>query len=194
MRVAIFLCVASLLASCASNPYPASSPYYQIPSGSQIELKQSLSIPPDRARVYLQHGKVVSASEKNRYAPHCWFLSQKLSEDGQVIQPDTFVITSTYKSQDLVQNFSNQMLASNSLYVDWKGAIELSSHHRISGGGDALMAVDYISELRIHSDKQPDIQRMGCSHWDDPSMGNYLTLDQMQSALGDIALIVIDKH
>lgn len=194
-RILFLIWVLSILTACASGPYPVTSPYYWIPTGSRIELSQPLTIPPNTARVYLQYGKVVSPKEKDRYQPNCWFLSWKLLESGQTIQPDTFVVQSTQKSQDVVQNLSKIMLASRSMEIDAGVGLGFGvgiGNNRGVFAGQAPLAVEYTTTLQIHSDKNPDIKQLACSHWDDPSGGEHLTVEKMQQALGTIARIVTD--
>ena len=191
MRTLILGCSICWLAACASGPYPISSPFFVIPAGSQIEVKQELTIPPNHGRVYLQYGKVVSAKEKERYQPHCWFLSWKVLETPQVIKPDTFTVVSTQKQEDIVQRASYLKLASNSP----RGSV--GTGISIGGvmdplGGDAPLAAEYITQIHIQSDRQPDIRMLECNHWDDPSSGEHLTVEQMQAALGQLATIIIN--
>ena len=188
----------SILTGCASGPYPITSPYFRIPAGSRIELNQPLTILPKTARVYLQHGKVVSPAEKDRYQANCWFLSWKVQETAQTIAADTFLVKGSLKSEDLVYNLSNVMFASQSLQADITADVGVGIGIGIGVGqnrglfaSDTPMATEYTTTLQIHSDRQPDIRQLACSHWDDPSSGEHLTLEKMQKALGNIATIIV---
>ena len=174
MYKVILLLVLTTLVSCASGPYPVSSPYYRIPEGSRIVLKQRLTILPNRARIYIQYGKVVTAKEKDQYYPNCWFLSRKLLDTPQVIEPGVFTITKTKKYED---------------HVHRNNFIQLAGLNVVSDGG--LTAIKYTTELSIHSDKQPDIFRFSCSYWEDPLDAEHLTVEQIQRTIGDIAAIEI---
>ena len=103
MRKLLLLFPVLLLTACATGPYPVTSPYYQIPSGSQVILKQELTIPPNQARVYFQYGKVIKERDKDKYYPHCWFLSWKSRDTAQTIKPDTFTVIKTQKYENVVQ-------------------------------------------------------------------------------------------
>lgn len=190
----ILVIVTAITQGCASGPYPVTSPYYQIPPGSQLVLHQALTIPANRARVYLQYGRVVSEKDKDRYQPNCWFLSWKLMETHQNIEPDTFVVVRSAKAEDYVKTVSNIKLASRSIRVEsGSGAsIGISSGTGVFGG-DAPMATVFTTQLFIQSDKQPDIQMLECSHWDDPSSGEHLTVQQIQDALGSFATLQIPQ-
>ena len=191
MRMLILGCSICWLAACVSGPYPISSPFFIIPAGSQIEVNQQLTIPSNSGRVYLQYGKVVSAKEKDRYQPHCWFLSWKVLETPQVIKPDTFTVVSTQKQEDLVQRDLRLKLASNSPRASAGIGITIGGTMDPLAG-DAPLATEYITQIHIHSDGQPDIRMLECNHWDDPSSGEHLTVEQMQAALGQLATIIIN--
>lgn len=182
----------SMLTACASGPYPVSSPYYQIPTGTVIELNQPLTITPNSGRVYVQYGKVVTPKERERYHANCWFLSWKVLETDQTIQPDTFVVKRSQKDQDIVQNHSAIKLANLDLQIAVGAGIETGSGNGIGILANASpMAAIFTTTLDIRSDRQPDIRQFACSHWDDPSGGEHLTVEQMQNTLGNIASIII---
>jgi len=177
MRKLVFLLfVIATLDGCATGPYPVTSSYYRIPAGSRLLLKQTLTIPPNRARVYIQYGKVVSAKKKDQYYAHCWFLSSKVLDTAQIITPDTFIVTKTQKYEDDVQIQGTYLLA---------GLHGVTGTH--SDGGPT--AVEYSTTLTIHSDTQADIIQFVCSYWEDPLDAEHLTVAEIQKTLGDIATI-----
>ena len=191
MRTITLIYLDVYLTACVSGPYPVTSPYFKIPTGSQVEIRQPLTIPPNRARVYLQYGKVVSEKDKDRYQPHCWFLSWKILEMPQIIDIDTFSVVESQKDEEIVRNAPNIKLASNS--PRGSAGVGISTGGIMDPlGGSAPLAVVYTTQIHIHSDRQPDIRMLECSHWDDPSSGEHLTIAQMQSALGQLATIRIN--
>ncbi len=167
------------LAACATGPVPVSSPYFRIPDGSKLVLKQELTIPPNAGRVYIQYGKVVTPKEKDDWHAHCWFLSWDVLERTQVIKPDTFIITHSQQLEDVAMRETSWQFAASQIGI---GMTE--------GGGP--MALVYSTEMRIHSDRQPAIRRFVCSHWEDPLDAKHLTVAQMQKALGKIADIQLN--
>lgn len=186
--------IVSFMAACASGPYPITSPYYQIPAGSHVEVTRALTIPPESARVYFQHGNVISPSEKDNYQPNCWFLSWKVLEAAQTILPDTFLIKGSQKSQDFVHHLANIKYASRSGQVNIDVGVGIAVGNGMNFlAGDRPVAAEFTTTLQIHSDKQPDIRQLACSHWDDPSSGKDLTVEQMQQALGSYVAIKIDN-
>lgn len=180
MRTMLLVLLVVSLAACSSGPYPITSPYYVIPAGSQLVVKQELTIEPNAGRVYIQNGKVVTPKEKNQYYPHCWFLSWVVTDAAQTIKPDTFFITATRKNEDIVQSTSTKYLAAATAISGVFGA-----------GGGRPTAIEYSTELTIHSEKQPDIRRLVCSYWENPEDARHLTVADMQKTLGEIAEIKI---
>lgn len=181
MRTIILFPLAAILIACISDPVPVTSPNYRVPANSHIHLNKTLTILPYSARVYLQYGKVVTPKELDQYYEHCWFLSWKVLETSQTIEPDTFVIIETQQNEDYVKLPTRVQLA----------AISFRFADTDPGGGPT--AIEYLTEFYLHSDKQPDIRRLVCNHWGDPAMGEHLTVAQMQSALGDIAQIKLKQ-
>ena len=179
MRSVILFPLFAALAACSSGPYPVSSPYYHIPAGSKLVLKQELTIPPNAGRIYIQYGKVVTPKEKDNYHAHCWFLSWEVLDSAQVIKPDTFIITNTQQLEDVVTRQVSHQFAMNGLGIG------------MYGGGSPL-ALEYSTEFRIHSDLQPAIRRFVCSHWENPDDAKHLTVAQMQKVLGQIAEIQLN--
>ena len=169
------------LTACATGSYPVTSPYYRIPPGSQVLLKQALTIPPNQARVYIQYGKVIKAKDKEKYYPHCWFLSWKSLDTEQTIKPDTFTVIKTEKFENVVQTPTWYQ------YAGIYGGIGLGMKQ-----DDGPTAVEYTTQLTIHSDTQPDIRQFACNHWDHPVDGEHLTVAEMQKALGKIVEIKLN--
>ena len=179
MRSAIIFPFLLVLSACTTGPYPVSSPYFQIPPGSKLVLKQELTIPPNAGRVYIQYGKVVTPKEKDSYHAHCWFLSWEVLDTTQLIKPDTFIVTNSQQIEGVVMRDINIQLAMNGVGIGMN-----------EGGGP--MALEYSTEMNIRSDKQPAIRRFVCSHWENPLDAKHLTVAQMQKALGQIAQIQLN--
>jgi len=167
------------LSACATGPVPVSSPYFRIPAGSKLVLKQELTIPPNAGRVYIQYGKVVTPKEKDDWHAHCWFLSWNVLDQAQIIKPDTFTITQSQQLEEVVQLETPKQFA----------AIRVGFGMHQDGGPMALV---YSTEMRIHSDTQPEIRRFICSHWENPVRANHLTVADMQKTLGQIAEIQLN--
>ena len=174
MRNLILFLSFALFTACASRPYPVTSPYYQIPKGSRLILKQPLTIAPNKGRVYIQYGKVVNSMRPDNYYPHCWFLSWTIAPTETIIHPDQFVVTASMKNESYVSQQTPLMFASSGL------------SDRL-GMAASVTAIEYLTQLTIHSDKQPDIRQFVCNHWEDPLDAKHLTVAEINQALGDIA-------
>lgn len=174
MKKLLLLIQIMLVSACISGPYPVSSPYYQIPAGSHLILKQALTIPPNTGRVYIQGGKVVSNEEKDQYYSHCWFISWKISDTPTLISPDDFLITSSQKDEYYVNRQKPLLFASAGIII--RSVMSVGA-----------TAIEYSTELTIHSDNQPDIRQFVCSHWEDPADAQHLTIAEINKTLGNIA-------
>ena len=182
MQRLFFIALLLSLAACSTGSVSVSSPYFRIPAGSKLILKQELTIPANAGRVYIQYGKVVSPKEKENFHAHCWFLSWDVLDRAQVIKPDTFIITHSQQLEDVVSRRVVHQYAMNGLGLGFGD----------SDGGP--MALVYSTEMRIHSATQPAIRRFVCSHWEDPNDAKHLTVAEMQKALGKIAEIQLNSR
>lgn len=88
LRKSIILIFFVLLSGCS-----AFSTNY-VPAGTKIVQHQALTIPTGNAHVFLQYGKITTASKVNRYESHCRFEVNNLSAiPPQVIEPGTYSVT-----------------------------------------------------------------------------------------------------
>ncbi|MGD8784446.1 MAG: hypothetical protein PVG75_08400 [Thioalkalispiraceae bacterium] len=178
MKKTFPLIVLLLLSACQSGPYPESSPYYRIPIGSELVVKQVLTIPANQARIYIQSGKLVSYTILDQYQAHCWLLSWQLQDKNQIIQPGKFIITQVRELEEFVSKQGDMLIASNNM----------AALRDMSNGATA---VEYKTALTIHSDSQPNIRKLVCNHWEDPADARHLTLAEIRTALGDLMEIKI---
>lgn len=158
-----------ILCGLAACNYPQS--YSEIKPGTKLVIHQTLTINAGSARVMLQHGKIISLRQLEAYQPRCWFIAQQVKSSSQKIIPGVFSIKRVRQHDEIVQvPVSGYPLASM-----------LSSA--------SLTAVDYATEFDLESTQQSGINRLICSHWEDPDDANHLTAKQINAALGDYASI-----
>ena len=174
------LFIVLMLSGCQSGPYPESSSYFRIPTGSQLIVKQALTIRANTASVYLQDGKAVTHSQIDQYNAHCWFLSWKVVEQNQVIKPGQFIVTGVRELEEFVYRQGEIYLAGN-------------SRSGLRGMTNGATAIEYKTELTIHSDEQPDIRKLICNHWEDPADARHLTLAEIRTTLGALVDIKLKK-
>lgn len=173
MRIIIPL-LGFMLASCQYvPPRDIGSPFFSPPAGSQLRLTRPLTIPANDAGVFIQDGKPQYSSWRlNRYYPHCDFELHTRASQERVIEPDTFTVIRTVRATE------NVLLAP---------AIVAS----FGGSGDGPPGENYMTTLYLHSDRQADVFRMTCQHWEDPSEGKHLTVQQIRQTLGDLFVLTI---
>lgn len=135
----------------------------------QLTLNQDLTIPGQSAGIYLQHGKVVTETENDQYYPNCRLEVRYPQDKPQTVTADTFTIYRVKWLEEDVLLHSNQY-ASN-------GMLPVSSS----------TADDYVTTLYLRSERQPDVTRLICSYWEDPTgFAEHLSVKQIRNALGKI--------
>ncbi|MEJ2345371.1 MAG: hypothetical protein P8076_07700 [Gammaproteobacteria bacterium] len=173
-RIALFL-VPVLLGGCqalARND-AAYSRSHDLPAGSRVVLDRALKMPVGRRSLHVQHGEVTRYRNLNIYDGYCELVLKTLSDTPRVIKPDTFTVTRFHQQIDYTQ--SSMRTAPNLRLVAMGG-----------GNGDAegdMGDVPFQSVMRLHSPRQPDVERLTCTIWATPSEGDYLTVKEMQDTL-----------
>jgi len=171
MRIYLLAC-AGLLAACQATVSNESSPYFDVPLNSKLTLKQAVEIPPNQAGVYMQDGKVLPKSLIDQYYPHCRLEISELSTTTQKVEPDTFNIYRISYDED----YSSRELR-----------FAASSNFILVGGGASSQS--YATLMYLHSTRQPNVVRMVCQHWEDPTDAQHLSILQMRKAMGDIVTL-----
>ena len=179
MKRIIFLVIALLATSCSMLPPQVPTTIKErLAVGSTLKLNQSLQIPEDRLYIYIQNGRVMPIKNFNTvdvYSPYCMLYLKEETRQPHTVMPDKFTITKI---------------------IEWEGYYSLRNRYQISrlvkvaterdAGIDIIM---YATILSLHSDKQPDIKQMVCGHWDEQSIVEPLTLEQLKTALGSLMTI-----
>ena len=175
MRTGILLVVILYtFTGCQTGPYSVASSSYDIPSGSHLILKKALTIPANTSRIYIQASKVITPSQKDSYHPHCWFLSWKLLDSPQSIEPDTFIITHSAK-------FEEDYAQTPKLYA----SLTKPGLMKVLDGSVTML--EYKTKLTISSEKQPNIRQLICNRWEtEPTDARHLTVKEIRDTLGDV--------
>ena len=154
-----------LLASCQSvQPYDENSRFYQVPAGSRLTLNKQVTIAPNLARTYFQYGKQISKKQIEKYQPHCYLLLSTLSENEQLVQPDTFTIHKV--ERDFIVSADQQRYAGASMNMFDTSLVE------------------YVNIYQLSSATQPNVLSLNCLQWSDSSDRLYLTVGEVRQALG----------
>ena len=168
-RILILAFSLMFLLSCTStstrNLIPAYAPT------AKLVLNQDLTIPANTTGIFIQGGTVVTASGRDQYHPNCRLIVRDLKSTPQVVKTDQFDITHIKFNEDYVSTASPR-------YATAGGLIQLAS------GGPSPQ--DYATLFYLTSSKQPNVTKLVCAHWEDPTLANHLTPEQIRTTLGDI--------
>lgn len=135
-------------------------------NNSVLILLKPITIPASFASIKIQFGNLSQGKQLDKYHANCNFELRKIVEHDVIVEPDTFTIYQVRYDETYVQNN----------YIRYASLADI-------GGDETPMAIEYSTELYLKSDKQPDVFRMTCSHWEDPSFPQHLTLQQINSTL-----------
>ncbi len=168
-KSSIIFTLTLILGSATTLAIAAPANTETIRAGWQLSLNQTLTIPPQSAGITLQDGKVASEIEMDQYYPNCRLEVRDPQDKSQTVTADTFTIYRVKWTEEDVLLHSN-MYASN-------GMFPISSS----------TADDYTTTLYLRSEQQPNVTKLICRHWEDPTgFAEHLSLKQIRSALGEI--------
>jgi len=178
-RLAMLAAIALLCACQSAYVGNEDSPYYTVPIGSKLVLREGITIPPQLAGVFLQGGQIKPLSQINQYYPYCKFELWKLSDQPQTIRPDEFTITK------VTQEITHSVSAGN---VQLAGvSVGIGMH--IGLGEDGASVQTYATRLNLRSEKQPEVFRLSCGQWAYPATGQHVTIKEMRQALGEVFVL-----
>lgn len=154
--------------------------YYAVPVGSSIVLNQEVTISGDQVATYVQNGELMSYDAVNKYYPNCKFEIYTMSEQPRTVEPDAFEII---KVVDEIESSSI------------KKSIQLAVRGNAYAFGmlDRSHVFNYATMMYLKSEKQKDVYRMTCQHWEDMRDDRYLTVAQMRQAMGDVFTLEIKE-
>ena len=152
--------------------YPASI-ISGITAGSVLELHREITIPADRASIFIQNGEVLPHAAVDQYRLHCKWESRLRSPQAQRIDPDRFIIQQLQVDDDYT----------------WLSPLP-KKDMRLVLASDGPSPQNYAIVMHLYSAKQTAILRLVCSHWEDPVDARFPTLEQINLTLEDIARII----
>jgi hypothetical protein len=174
ITLALILFVVIMISGCQSFiKLQAWPPPYSLPAGSTIVINQELSVAENSVSVWIQYGEVVDRKDIDVNYAHCYFELYSLQSIERVIKKDIVTIRKFVNTREYVYN----------------GALLYASLAQVNGDSGAPMAEIYTTNIYLQSDKQPDLYRLVCALWEDPASGRYLTVNQIQEALGNIVTL-----
>lgn len=159
--------------------------FYAVPVGSVLMLNQEVTIAGGQVAVYVQYGELMSYKDVNKYQPNCKFEIYTMSEKSRNVQTDSFEII---KVVDEIE--------SSSLKNDVKLAVfdfSVGKNHLAMGMLDHSLVFNYTTMMYLSSDKQKDVYRMTCQHWEAIMDDRYLSIAQMREAMGEVFTLKIKE-
>jgi hypothetical protein len=202
-RVVLFsatLLLGALVSGCGMSLKNVPSSIKQlVPVGSRFVLNQPIEIPQDRRSTYIFRGKVVSYKDVDIYYPHCQIMMHKISGQARRIAPDSFELTKVNEWEDYtsiqptrvasLDVADSRITGGIGVGVGVGGGGGISVGVGVGSGGPSL--IKYATILSLRSAKQPEVKEMVCLHWGDRGQIDFLTLEELKSALGNIFSIEI---
>ena len=175
LRFSLILLGSLVLSACATQiPKDTASPYYQVPAGSLVRINRVIEIPPQRTRLFIQHGRLSAGFD--HYTPNCNIEVFKRDDFAvQYVEPGGYRITRVQRSQvEVVQAEPLQLAALDSpLLLALEG-----------GDGNASIYEGYHLWLE---GPDPNVMRLSCrGAYADPSEAYPPSIDQIRQALGGL--------
>lgn len=177
-----------LLAGCGTTADTPPGAYGRagpdLPTGSEVELHETLRMPVDSARVYVQGGRVVSYSDINHFALYCSFGLERTGGEPLVsaIEPDRFEIVRAPRTWWRADAGDAEAVRVASAGVRLAGM-----RHR----QDADRYTFYV-ELALRSERQPQVDDLRCEYEgqdDDRLFTPYPSAERIDAALGEVATV-----
>jgi len=179
-RVTLISLLVMLFACSVNDSKDESSVFFAVPVGSVLKLNTEVIISGDQVASYVQNGKLMSYDVVDKYYPNCKFEIYTMSEQSRKIEQDTFEII---KVVDEVESSSIQK----------NTQLAVLGNAYAFGMLDRSHVFNYATMMYLKSEKQKDVYRMTCQHWEDLRDDRYLTIEQMREAMGEVFTLVINK-
>jgi hypothetical protein len=159
-----------LLSACTGTP--SRTGFYSSPllPGDEVEILREIVVPAERARVYLQHGKVTGYGGSDQYAPFCYFLLRDPMPAEQVIGPGVLTVEKAWLNQTTVALDS---------------PIRLVSALSLGGGNQSVMAWQFHITLKAADEGRVILVCSGA--FDGPGRAEPIRLPEVREALGSYA-------
>jgi len=163
------------LAGCQALREPTDPAHStRVPAGSVLTLHKRLVVTNSHDRIRFYRGAVAEDKDfllTKKYEPNCRLVMHRdLRDYDHVITPGRFAIYAV-KEFDDYQILGPRIVASNGPLL---------------AGDGGIMPQEYATVMYLRSAKQTQVDRLVCGHYQDSTEGDYLTIEQIRSALGDI--------
>ena len=192
---AVTVVVALVFTGCASTP---GSPNFRLPPGSKVRVLQELSAP-SGTRLSIQYGRIMTRQKVTAADPHCQFYLYRSNEEMRepiVIRPGTYVVKRTLQRPDYVWNEGLKFARAGDkdwpLAADQQTDFTLNDSFQIAQAGDQTRHL--VTVIELSSGPQPEVRQLRCGIWGIMRFDGYLSLDQMQTALGDLVKLIVETE
>ena len=190
----VTIVVALVFSSCATT---TGSPAFRLPPGSEVQVLQELSAS-SGSRLSIQYGRIVPRQKVTAADPHCQFYLYRSKEEMRepvVIRPGTYRVKRTLQRPDYVwiEEFEfARAVESKPLTVVRQPDFIWSDQLQIAQAGGETRHL--VTVIELSSGPQPEVRELRCGVWGTARLDGYLSLNQMQAALGDLVKLVIETE
>ncbi len=155
----------------------------QVPVESTIIINETLSIAPNKAKVFMQRG-VASDRVTHTYEPYCYVaVKRPRSEMGSAgtIQPESFKVQKEYRRMEQMAQLPRLLASSISIGISVGGGTWLA---RNEGGPQNL---NYY--MSLSSEAQPTVMHLVCGVFAEPRERGIPSVDEIRKAVGSLVTI-----
>ncbi|MGW8311385.1 MAG: hypothetical protein ACWGNB_10025 [Thiogranum sp.] len=168
-------CLGLALSACQS--VNARGGYYSSPllPGDEVEILKTVTIEPELARVYIQHGRLGTYSGIDQYAPFCYFLLRDPLPVEQRIEPGRLTVASVWLDETEVSREQPVRVAGM-----WP-----------AGGGRGPIAFQF--HIHLTSPRATGFTLVCSGAFDAPALAEPIRLPELREALGDYAQVTVKE-
>lgn len=138
-----------------------------IRTGDTFRLSQAVEFPNNKLMLTLQHGRIIDETSIDYYAARCLISLPSPVPNAQKIPPGNYVIKQFSQSSEMSTSDPGYIAQPGSKYTN------------------------YVTRLLLTSASQYELQSVTCLRLAERFGGAYLTLAEINEALGNIAQIVV---
>lgn len=177
--------IACISACFVDHVKDENSVFYAVAVGSSLVLNQAITIPGGQVAIYLQAGEILPYGNVDKYRPNCKFEIYTISEKPRGVQADSFQII---KVEDDIESSSMQ---NNTQLASVDNILARNNH--AFGVLDHSEVFNYATLMYLRSDKQKDVYRLTCQHWESILDDKHLSIKQMRDAMGAVFALNIKE-
>lgn len=137
----------------------------RVPIGALIDLHRDLTIPPGQAGAFIEGTPI---GDRHRYEATCRLEIHSVDETPRTVRADRFIVVRVVQEWE---RFSQRETGLRRV--------------RLDDEGPALLR--FSTALYLRSDRQPDVFRLVCSHWQDSGQQpRHLTAAEIRTVLAPV--------